>query len=437
MAHSGPDQVRAPVPYKASLISNRIQFEDDRLDLCPQVDNSKHCTVTNCCKVLSLDQLIDDCFRCSIGELHDESRVERVEAFRKIVVRLHCEENLAFLIDLYKYEYYYAKIYPQDFRNCMESSSSHSPKHTFLNRSLSLSLHDLPYPTKIRKQSFHKRAPSSVVMSLNSDDHEPPSVFASSIDDLEPSRDIKTTWDNFRDKSTEVETDNDSDEESGVEVDEDKILSNQWNHILFTYVRHDSPLQINLSDASYKEIMEADKSKEKIVNPSVLHRVQLEIFQLIKENVYIPFINSNRENKDTIDSPTECISPVPREPITSLSPQVSSRGIESPALSPSPSDSKLRQKKNRFLPFSSPQLHAESSSTSSSASSITNFFSHLKLTSPTSSRSHTPVFGSPPSTVSSPIPFSHLAGSSSRKVAAQDAGKSQSHKLNKLWKKKP
>ncbi|EDK37743.2 hypothetical protein PGUG_01841 [Meyerozyma guilliermondii ATCC 6260] len=445
MVLSGTDHVMSPVPYKAVPLAERFRLEDDteNLGTCKLENSPKECTVSNCCKVPSLDQLIDDCFRYSIGELHDQKKIDRVESFKKIVVQLHCEENLAFMIDIYKYEYFYAKIYPQTIQDYIESTSSNklSPKPAFLNRSLSTSIDDLPHPSKIDKNLFHKRVPSSTVMSVQSDELVPTSVFVSSIDDLHPAKDLHSTWDTLRDKSTEEESlDDGIDQDSTSENEDARLLTNQWNHIIFTYVHHDAPLQINLSNMSYQEIIDADKADSGPVSPSALLRAQHEILQLIKENAYIPFINLNRESKSVEESPPSCPSSAPScflstDSTNPRSPQISARGLDSPVLSPTPSNSRYKQKKNRFIPFSSPQL--ESSSTSSSASSITNFFNHLKLHSPTSSRSHTPAMGSPPSTASSPVSVPHSANSVTRKVAAQDVGRTQSLKLNKLWKKKP
>lgn len=446
MVLSGTDHVMSPVPYKAVPLAERFRLEDDTENLGTyRLESSpKECTVSNCSKVPTLDQLIDDCFRHSIGELHDQKKIDRVELFKKMVVELHCEENLAFMIDVYKYEYFYAKIYPQSIQEYIERTTSNkiSPKSAFLNRSLSSSIDDLPHPSKIDKTLFHKRVPSSTVMSVQSEELVPTSVFVSSIDDLQPAKDLHSTWDTLRDKSTEEESGDEAvDRDSTSEDDDSRIVTNQWDHIIFTYIHHDAPLQINLSNMSYQEIIDADKAEARPVSPSALFRAQHEILQLIKENAYIPLINHHRETKGTDGSPPSCPSSAPlcflsTDPANPHSPQISARGLDSPILSPTPSNSRYRQKKSRFIPFSSPQPQVESSSTSSSASSITNFFNHLKLHSPTSSRSHTPAVGSPPSTASSPVSVPHLANSAARKIAAQDVGRTQSLKLKNLWKKK-
>ena len=92
MVLSGTDHVMSPVPYKAVPLAERFRLEDDteNLGTCKLENSPKECTVSNCCKVPPLDQLIDDCFRYSIGELHDQKKIDRVESFKKIVVQLHC-----------------------------------------------------------------------------------------------------------------------------------------------------------------------------------------------------------------------------------------------------------------------------------------------------------------------------------------------------------
>lgn len=435
----------SPIPCKAVALGDEYMLHNEAEDLgpCRQAQSSKQCTLSSCCKVPTLDLLIEDCFRYSIGELHDETRTNRVESFQKVVTQLHCQENLAFMIEIYKYEYFYGKL-----KQANEAANKQQPtKYLSSSRLLSFSMEDLPHPSTISRHLLHTRSQSATLSKVDSNE------FVSVFDDImdsSPSRRIPSwTASESEPESKESETqstthpqdiETDCRKDLGLEVPTDgELLSSQWNHIVRTYVRHDSPLQINLSNMSYREIMEAD-APDSPADPSALLRAQHEIFQLIKENAYIPFINLSRETKTPSQSP---LSP-PACPISGSDtrpqsvencpqlPQAHARDMESPLLSPTLSHSRHWLKKNRNLPFSSPLHQAESGSTSSSASSISNLLSYLKLHSPTSSRSHTPVVGSPPSTASSPKP----PQPHSRKIAAQDVARTQSLKLNKLWKKK-
>lgn len=61
-------------------------------------------------KVAPLEELVDDCFKHSIDQLNDPHKVYVVKLFARYIVEAHCHENLSFLIEIFKYEYYFDKI---------------------------------------------------------------------------------------------------------------------------------------------------------------------------------------------------------------------------------------------------------------------------------------------------------------------------------------
>lgn len=75
-----------------------------------------------------LDQVIDFCWLHGVGLLRDLVKWQQAEHFRRFTQRIHCEENLEFLVAIYMYEYYYCRLVPD--KN--DSMSSASVNHGFL-----------------------------------------------------------------------------------------------------------------------------------------------------------------------------------------------------------------------------------------------------------------------------------------------------------------
>lgn len=293
--------------------------------------------------VPSLEELLDDCFHDAINQPLSAKRKQMVNNFEKYMASLHTQENLSFVIEIFKYEYYYDKIFPYHLETLRLTSPS--PLHysnSFLNRSLDKSLDNLPYPTKKVKNKnrsrYHQRKKSS--NSIKSEDHEPTLVFVSTIDDLgnedefasirainnptPNSSMMNQAWDSLRESNLSDDDDDDqnksiisiSDDDSHLDsspenpnnptkkltFEERQLLTNQWDLILNNYIYHDSPEQINISQKSSKEILDEDHKDDddddnKIHNPIKLMRAKNEILQIIKENAYLSFIKKNRSLK--------------------------------------------------------------------------------------------------------------------------------------------
>lgn len=352
-------------------------------------------------KVAPLEELIDDCFKYSIGQLNDANKVDVVRLFSRYIVEAHCHENLSFLIEIFKYEYYFDKII-----NKSKNTNRGAKENCYLNLSLGRSIGDLPYPTKKREGVFARKK-STAGMSVRSEDHEPMTVFASTIDDLEDApqgSEMSNVWDNLMernvgDSDTENESDDDNDVESksvdksDTESDHD-LIENQWNLIMNRYVHHNAPEQINLYNLSYKKIVEEDKIPNIFHSPLVLLLAKNEVLRLLEENVYNLFSNSYKEKDSRTSSPIIQPRRVQESPSSlEMDDSNKSRLIAkshsanvSPVLTPTNSNvPKLFHKmnKSRLLHLSSSTnnlpIDSGSNSSSSSASSLSNILDHLRL----------------------------------------------------------
>jgi hypothetical protein len=61
----------------------------------------------------SLDELVDNCFLYHTGRLCDPAKINCVKKFEAYVKLVHCQENLGFLIEVFRYECYFEKIVTQ------------------------------------------------------------------------------------------------------------------------------------------------------------------------------------------------------------------------------------------------------------------------------------------------------------------------------------
>lgn len=353
-------------------------------------------------KVAPLEELVDDCFKHSIDQLNDPHKVYVVKLFARYIVEAHCHENLSFLIEIFKYEYYFDKII-----NRKENSKTgmKEKENCYLNLSLGRSIGDLPYPTK-RIEPMFVRKKSSAGVSVRSEDHEPMSVFVSTIDDLDEApegNEMYNVWDNLMEKNVgDSDTENDSDDEGeeqksvdqGDAQSEEDLIADQWDLVMGRYVHHNSPEQINLSNLSYKKIVEEDRIPNIFHSPQVLLPAKNEVLRLLEENVYHLFVNSYKEKDSTTASPLIQPRRAQESPSSlSIDDCDKSRLITksesnnvSPILTPTNSNvPKLFHKmnKSRLLHLSSSTnnlpVDSGSNSSSSSASSLSNILDHLRL----------------------------------------------------------
>lgn len=383
---------RAPIPKKASPGLN------SHFDYSPSVSPQPVWCDDPGCSIPSLEELLDDCFKRAIGQPLPESRALVAGAFERFVHLLHTQENLSFLIEIFKYEYYYDKIFPENIERLrLASSSPVQYSNSFLNKSLDRSIDSLPHPSQLQPTP-HRRLLLKV--SIRSEDHEPTSVFASALElDESP---MELAWGGLRDNIIDSPPDLSSDDES----DDKHLLTTQWNLIVESYINNDAPDQINLSNKSSREILQEDTHNSGIHNPLVLLRAKNEILQLIKENAYLSFIKAHRRPVSSSSSDTPEDKPKPP--------------ISTPALSP------VEHKPDRDLCL---PLHNDNSL----LSSISNLFGHLKI-----HHSHS----SPVSRAQTPVNITRAVTPVSHKdkcletLPQECLLPSLAFKLGKLWRKK-
>jgi hypothetical protein len=252
-----------------------------------------------------LEELIDLCYQHKMQEVElprpmwdDAPDAEFNELlvieFERFLIELHCLENLNFLIEIFKYEKLYDALYPDNHNLRLNTPS---PKPAMMYGSLGRSVdaisgykkpRNTPMPTPLSK-------PASV-KSLNSLDHDPASVFASTIDDIGIKEASTNVWDDLMDRELHHRSDLDSVDDRDVDsvssnlhslrYIQSKKLSQTWGTIIKRFVINDAHDQINLSNQAYGEIM---TDLEDVPSPNSLWRAKQEILQLIKENAYNSF----------------------------------------------------------------------------------------------------------------------------------------------------
>ncbi|KAG5417546.1 hypothetical protein I9W82_005182 [Candida metapsilosis] len=277
-----------------------------------------------------LHDLVNDCFLLTIDKLQDETRTFIANSFHQCVAKLHCEENLEFLIDIYRYEYEYnLKVLSSSLSHNATNNTINSPPpslSTSLNSKAVLNGFNHNEATSMAKMKLNASSPcivpsshaasttslarrhqktSSVAsfeslrkkQSIASEDLDPQEVFVSTIDDL----DLNAPWDSFGDQHVgedEEYTDGEEDDEgdqSDPQQPEDYLtkedlheLNERWIFIMNNYIKHDSPSQINISQKLFKEVVE-ESSVCKLHDPIILLKARNEVLQILKENCYGSF----------------------------------------------------------------------------------------------------------------------------------------------------
>ncbi|CAN3365699.1 hypothetical protein DICA3_F19988 [Diutina catenulata] len=194
------------------------------------------------CGCSRLDETVNYCFLQSIDLLSDPAKVQLALSFREFTERTHCEENLDFLIEIYKYEYYFEKV--------MSRSRAGSPQ-------------------TITKTNSDHNVSTDFVATLEDDEFE----FSPRIGPVPTPDSIPTST---------------SDDE---EIDPHSALRLRelWRSIVDTYIRDDAPKQINVSHALYEEII---SHSQPVNNPVVLRQARNEVLQNLKENVWPEYSKS-------------------------------------------------------------------------------------------------------------------------------------------------
>lgn len=238
----------------------------------------------------SIEELVEDCYYDSVGLLQDEERKETVRVFSRCAKDMLCYENLAFLMELCKYECITGKCISDCC--CTNDNSENVQKGPSLDRLMLLPSHG-----NKMLQLFETKSGS-----VKSEDLEPTSVFVSSIDDLggfehvgdkEETNNLMANESVCDDKGSYVsELLGEGDEYTPV-VDADTI-NEHWHYILEKFIVNDSPQQVNISNRAYKQIMEENDRIVYCHNFHAFRAAKYEILRLLKENAYMQFLSNIR-----------------------------------------------------------------------------------------------------------------------------------------------
>lgn len=304
-----------PIPTKPQSGNNPLLNMDSHLHLPSHILTNNNIDERRCATtpplapfVPPLDELVNDCFLHTINQLNDFNKITIVESFMEYLLKQHCSENLNFLIDIYKYEFYYNKLYNN--HDSIDYRLNSTPTPSLVKYvSSSASVHSIIQPSyRSKRNSISTTCNSSTTQ--NDDGF---GVFMSDdLDAYEYAQFNANIWEELKTR----QLDNDSESEYDYrEEEEEEVLINQWSYIMNTYIKYDSTCQINISQKLFNEIAE-ESVNNSIHNPLVLMKARNETFALLKENGYSSFVakykaNSLfRSNNSTIPSSPTAISPL-------------------------------------------------------------------------------------------------------------------------------
>lgn len=231
-----------------------------------------------------LDALLEDCVLQSLdATLLCAPRADYVKQFHRFLRDRHCHENLSFLIEVFRYKYYYDKIGPT------AAESAHALfKPSFLDQLLEHSVENLSLlPLTIRRAArsiSHSRSNSVANLGVTL-----PFPFELDDDDATPSS--TSAWNALKDGY--LSSDNSSlasaeSESSCTSSEKAALLHDQWAMILERFIEPNAPEQVNICAATAHRVMDVDPAR--LVHPSVLEAAKIEAIDLLRENAYNAFL---------------------------------------------------------------------------------------------------------------------------------------------------
>lgn len=250
-----------------------------------------------------LEELLDDCFHYLIDpKWLSPSRAEYVQSFHRFLTSRHAHENLLFVIEVFRYEYFYDKIHPENIELQRTTTSSGSTlTANFLNQSLEHFIDSMPYPTSSMQRKLNRNTrsrSSSLLLSVQ---------LGFDFDDIPPSS--SDAWDVLKDNTVSSDDDDTSlvSGASSSSFDAKTLLADQWNMIMREFIDENSPQQVNLCNDTVRELKAEDTGTP---NPIVLLKVKTEVMQLLEENAYSPFIRTKKQGTCSCKDRCELETPV-------------------------------------------------------------------------------------------------------------------------------
>lgn len=257
-----------------------------------------------------LQELLDDCFQAALDEKSlCAPRQQYVANFHKYLHDLHCHENLSFIIEIYRYEYFYGKIYPENV-DLQRLRAAHTRSSScLLNTSLEQFIDSLPFPTNVMRRNVSK--PPSLAKQPSATGSEASFVLDHALFDFDFDHSTKEpadAWDVLKNQHIASDSENSSLASAGLldSLDQLGLLHDQWAAIVLTFIYENSPQQINLCNKTYREIVDLDEEKDVVHSPLVLVKAKLEVIQLLRENAYSSFVASQRGVLDDCECNGSC-----------------------------------------------------------------------------------------------------------------------------------
>lgn len=237
-----------------------------------------------------LDALLEDCVLQSLdSNLLCPPRIEYVKQFHRFLRERHCHENLSFLIEVFRYKYFYDKIAPVPAATAPEEAAHTLFKPSFLDQLLELSIENLQFPSLSIRRAVrsisHSRSNSVANVAL-------PFPFELDDDDHTPSS--ASAWDTLKDSYLSSETSSlelAASDRSCTLSEKTSLLHEQWAMIVERYIEPNSPEQVNVCATTAHRIMDADSLG--VVHPSVFGPAKVEVIDLLRENAYHAFLSAS------------------------------------------------------------------------------------------------------------------------------------------------
>ncbi|RLV93926.1 hypothetical protein JA1_002029 [Spathaspora sp. JA1] len=266
-----------------------------------------------------LDELVNDSFLESIGQLEDPGKIAFVKKFNDYLIKQHCQENLHFLIDIFNYELCYNRVFP-DLNTYPEKERLNSTPNPSLQGYLSSNT-STDSLIKVKRDSISTLTKR---YSIASEDLDPQEMFVSTIDDLDAHEYAKfnvNIWEEFGQR----QMDNDDDEEDSSQYageegqdtfnqdEEVEILNSKWQYLMNTYIRYESIQQINITQKLFKEIVE-ESARPGVHNPLTLIKARNETLRLLKENGYLSFVSHCKREYASSNQPSPTVGTLPNSP---------------------------------------------------------------------------------------------------------------------------
>lgn len=229
-----------------------------------------------------LDALLEDCVLYSLdSSLLCPLRIEMVKLFHRFLRERHCHENLAFLIEVFRYKYYYDKIGPST------TASVHGLfKPSFLDQLLELSIESLELPSLTIRRAARGISQSRSNSVVNVSEALP---FPFELDDIDQNQ--SSAWSALKDSylsSDSSSLDSAHSDHSCTSAEKAALLHDQWAMIVERFIEPNSAEQVNILAPTANKVMDVDNSE--VVHPSVLEAAKLEAIDLLRENAYGAFL---------------------------------------------------------------------------------------------------------------------------------------------------